>query len=333
VSWHTFQVELRQLNYFVAVANEKSFTLAAKRLHVVQSAVSAAIASLERDLRVTLFERNAQRVALTEAGTALLPEALAVLDAAQGARDAVDELGRGVRGSVRVGMLAGLGLVDLPALAGEFRRRYPGVEMRLRVESGGSTAIAAALLAGEVDVGLLGVADTPNRELSGRELLRVPQVLAVPAGHPLARRRVVTVADLAEEEFVDFPVGYASRAVVDRVFTAARIERRIAVEVDALDGAADFVRHGVGVAILPAFTVRGDDAVRILKIKDESMEWSLHLATPRKRKPTAAVRALTGLVDGYLRVPEEALPVRRSRAGAETGERHRRSEEASPAAG
>ena len=62
MSWHTFQVELRQLNYFVAVANEKSFTLAAKRLHVVQSAVSAAIASLERDLRVTLFERNAQRV-------------------------------------------------------------------------------------------------------------------------------------------------------------------------------------------------------------------------------------------------------------------------------
>ncbi|SDU16440.1 LysR family transcriptional regulator [Jiangella alkaliphila] len=85
-------MELRQLEYFVAVAHEKSFTLAARRLHVVQSAVSAAIAALEKDLKVTLFERSAQRVVLTEAGAALLPEALAVQDAVQGARDVAGEL-------------------------------------------------------------------------------------------------------------------------------------------------------------------------------------------------------------------------------------------------
>jgi DNA-binding transcriptional LysR family regulator len=302
-------VELRQLNYFVAVATERSFTLAAKRLHVVQSAVSAAIASLERDLRVTLFERNAQRVALTEAGAALLPEALAVLDAAQGARDVMDELGRGVRGSVRVGVLAGMGLVDLPALAGEFRSRYPGVEMQLRVEAKGSSALAAALLSGEVDIGFLGVADTVNRELSTRELLRVPQVLAVPAGHPLARKRAVTVADLADEDFVDFPVGYASRAVSDQMFAGAKVDRRIAVEVSDVQNAADFVRHGVGIAIIPSYAVAECDGVRAVKVKNQSLEWSLHLATPRKRRPTAAVRALSGLVDGHLQRPEEALAV------------------------
>jgi DNA-binding transcriptional LysR family regulator len=268
--------------------------------------VSAAIASLERDLHVTLFERNAQRVVLTEAGAALLPEALAVLDAAQGARDAVDELGRGVRGSVRVGMLAGLGLVDLAALAGEFRRRYPGVELRLRLESCGSTGIASALLSGEVDVGFLGVAGSVNRELCTRELVRVSQVLAVPAAHPLARRRTVAVTDLADEDFVDFPIGYANRAVADQVFAAARIERRIAVEVSGMENAADFVRHGVGVAILPPFAVGGDDAVRTVRIKDQPLEWSLHLATPRRRRPTAAVRALAGLVEAHLRVPAEA---------------------------
>jgi DNA-binding transcriptional LysR family regulator len=309
--WHTFQVELRQLNYFVAVASEKSFTLAAKRLHVVQSAVSAAIASLERDLRVTLFERNAQRVVLTEAGAALLPEALAVLDAAQGARDAVDELGRGVRGSVRVGMPACLELVDVAALTGDFRRRYPGVEIRLRTEARGSRGIAAGLLSGEADVGFLGVADTVNRELCTRELARVPQVLAVPAGHLLARRRTVAVADLAEEKFVDFPLGYANRAVADRVFTSARIERRIAVEVSGAENAVDFVRHGVGVAIVPSFAVRDDDVVRTVTIKDADLEWSLHVAVPRRRKPTAAVRALVGLVDAHLRVPEDATLGRR----------------------
>lgn len=303
-------MELRQLNYFVAVANEKSFTLAAKRLHVVQSAVSAAIASLERDLRVTLFERNAQRVALTEAGTALLPEALAVLDAAQVARDAVDELGRGVHGSVRVAMVAGLGLVDLPALAGDFRRRYPAVEMRMRTDPGGAAGITAALLSGAADVGFLGVADAVDRELCTRELVRVPQVLVVPAAHPLARRRAVAVTDLTEEDFVDFPPGYASRIVADQVFAAVRAERRIAVEACGVEDAVDFVRHGVGVAIVPAHAARGDDAVRIVRVKDETLEWSLHVATPRKRKATAAVRALVGLVDGHLRLPDGTLPVR-----------------------
>jgi DNA-binding transcriptional LysR family regulator len=83
-------MELRQLEYFVAVAGERSFTRAAQRLHVVQSAVSAAITALEKDLRVVLLERNARRVQLTEAGEALLPEAQAVLDAALAARDAVE---------------------------------------------------------------------------------------------------------------------------------------------------------------------------------------------------------------------------------------------------
>jgi DNA-binding transcriptional LysR family regulator len=297
-------VELRQLNYFVAVANEKSFTLAAKRLHVVQSAVSAAIASLERDLHVTLFERNAQRVVLTEAGTALLPEALSVLDAAQGARDAVDELGRGVRGSIRVGMLGGLGLVDEAALASEFRRRYPGVELRMRIEACGNTGIVTALLNGEVDVGIIGLDGALHRELCSQELMRVPQALAVPSAHPLARRRTVGLTDLVEEDFVDFLPGYASRTVVDRVFAAARIERRVAVEVSTIDSALDFVRHGVGLAIVPSFVTGGDDSVRTVRVKDEPLEWALHMAAPRRRRLTAAMQALYGLVETHLKGPE-----------------------------
>lgn len=147
---------MRQLEYFVAVAHERSFTLAARRLHVVQSAVSAAIAALEKDLKVTLFERSAQRVVLTEAGTALLPEALSVMDAVQGARDVVDELGAGMRGSVRVGLLPGLGLIDLPAAAGEFRRRYPNVELQLRVDAEGSAGVVLGLRNGDIDVGFIG---------------------------------------------------------------------------------------------------------------------------------------------------------------------------------
>src|SRR5919198_245380 len=98
-------MELRHLATFVAVAEEGSFTRAAGRLHVVQSAVSAAVRALERELGVTLFDRSTHRVELTDAGRALLPEARRTLAAAAAARDAVDQLRGGLRGTVRLGMM------------------------------------------------------------------------------------------------------------------------------------------------------------------------------------------------------------------------------------
>ncbi|MEV8376680.1 LysR family transcriptional regulator [Kribbella sp. NPDC056861] len=298
-------MELRQLEYFVAVAHERSFTLAARRLHVVQSAVSAAIASLERDLKVTLFERSAQRVVLTEAGTALLPEALAVMDAVQGARDVVDELGSGMRGTVRVGLLPGLGLIDLPAAAGEFRRRYQNVELQLRVEPEGSAGVIVGLRNGDIDVGFLGVrAGSVPRELTAWELLKVPQVLAVPTGHRLARRRSVVLAELADEAFVDFPPGFGSRTLIDQRFEAAGIGRRVVVEALGIDNGVQFVRHGVGLGILPGYAVAGEEKIRAVPVTGEAFQWSLYLATLRKRKPSAALRALLGLVTTHLQHPD-----------------------------
>ena len=163
-------MELRQLEYFAAVAGERSFTRAARRLHVVQSAVSAGITALERDLGVLLLERTAQRVRLTEAGAAFLPEALAaVLDSAAVARQVASELGHGVRGSVRVGMLADLGLMDMPGLARDFRARYPGVELHLR-DSGGSAGMLKALSDYEIDVAFAASTGPLPPEYSAREL-------------------------------------------------------------------------------------------------------------------------------------------------------------------
>jgi DNA-binding transcriptional LysR family regulator len=302
-------MEIRQLDYFVAVANERSFTLAAKRLFVVQSAVSAAIAALERDLGVVLFERNAQRVVLTEAGAAFLPEALTVLDAVQTARGVVEDLGTGVRGTVRVGTLAGFDLVDVAALAGDFRRRHPGVDLKIQLSPSGSSGVAAAVRAGDLDVGFFVAVDPPHRELSTRELVRVPQVLAVPEAHRLAGVRTASIADLAGEDFVDFPVGYGNRTLTDRAFAAAGVERHVAIEVYGPDSATNFVRHGIGVSILPLYAARGE-GVRIVPIEHETFELAPHVATLRRRRPTTAVRALLGLVDEHVQRLEGTLPGR-----------------------
>jgi DNA-binding transcriptional LysR family regulator len=296
-------MELRQLEYFLAVAGERSFTLAAKRLHVVQSAVSAGIRALERDLGAPLFERSAQRVELTEIGAALLPRARATLDAAQAARDVVEEHAGGVRGTVRLGMLPGVDLVDFPALAADFRRRYPRVDLALRVAGSGSAGIEAALVSGELDVAVLGVSGAgsgPHGALSTRELARLPQVLLVHRAHPLADAGSVQVAQLRDESFVDFPLGYATRTVADRVFAAAGIERQIAVEVGDIGVAPAYVGAGLGVAIIPAFAAPADERVRVLRIDGDDLTWSLHVATSRTRTLSAAASAVLALVGSYV---------------------------------
>src|SRR5437764_9131998 len=142
-------MELRQLATFVAVAEEGSFTRASDRLHVVQSAVSAGVRKLERELDAMLFDRSTHRVKLTDAGRALLPEARATLAAAQAARDAVDEARGGLRGTVSLGTMQAQGMhaIDLAAILAAFRAEHPAVEVDVQ-HSGGSIEMARAGRAG-----------------------------------------------------------------------------------------------------------------------------------------------------------------------------------------
>ncbi len=293
-------MELRQLEYFVAVAGERSFTRAAQRLHVVQSAVSAAITALEKDLRVVLLERNARRVQLTEAGEALLPEAQAVLDAALAAREAVEGLSRGLRGTLRVSMLSDLGLMDLPGLARDFRDRHPGVELQLRDATAGSAGMLSALSGYDVDVAFAGSSGPLPSEYAGRSLLHVPQLLAVPAGHALAGRRAVGIRELEHETFIDLPPGFAMRTVADEVFAAYGMRRSIAAEVGGIDATAAFVRAGVGIAVLPAYAITPHGDLRAVKIREHDFRWSLNAVVLRRRRPTAAAAALLQLAGAHL---------------------------------
>ncbi|WP_173067603.1 LysR family transcriptional regulator [Phytohabitans houttuyneae] len=306
-------MELRHLEYFVAVADERSFTRAAARLHVVQSAVSAAVSALERELGTTLFARSAQRVALTGPGEALLPKARAALDAAQAARDAVLEAGTQLRGTVTVGCLTGVGGIDFAGLLGAYHAANPGVRLLLRAATwDGSAGLARSLGAGEIDVAFLGVGGRPFPHLRTRELLRIPQVLVVPAAHELAGRGEVTLAEVAGEPFIDYPLGYANRTANDRAFGAAGLERMIAMEVTDVTVAADFAAHGLGVTILPVRAVPDSPRCVPLRVTDQSLEWSLHVATAKHRHVSAATAALIDMVDPYVDAGPARTP---SRAG------------------
>lgn len=289
-------MELRHLEYFVAVAEELSFTRAAQRLHVVQSGVSSAIATLERELGATLFDRDRHAVALTEAGRALLPEARATLAAARAAADAVAETTAGLRGTLSVGTMISTGTIDLPGLLGRFHEAHPAVLVRLRTLPSGSMDLARAVADGTLDLALLSLPGEPPAGLQVQQLAQEPMVLVCAPGHRLASADSTPVAALGGETFVDFPVGWGTRAVVDRAFAAAGIDRQVVFEVASYATAASLVGYGLGVAFVPASAAAGLDGVAQVPVVSPgadapALTWRIQVATAAGRRPSAAARA------------------------------------------
>jgi DNA-binding transcriptional LysR family regulator len=289
-------MELRHLEYFVAVAEEQNFTRAAGRLHIVQSAVSSAVKSLERELGSPLLNRTSKRVELTDAGVALLPKARATLDAARDARDAVDEVRGGLRGTLRIGTMTSVSLFDIPALMGRYHQRYPGVDLQLTAASGGSRTLAEAVAEGAYDMAFASLPDPPPPGVATRELASDSLTLVVASGHRLAGQAEAPLADLAGETFVDFPVGYGNRVVVDRAFATAGLARRVAVEITNIADGADYVRHGLGIALLPHFITPDRDDLARLTVTGADLRWPMCLAVPAARAPSAAARALIAMI-------------------------------------
>ncbi|MFF4896078.1 LysR family transcriptional regulator [Streptomyces sp. NPDC001068] len=293
-------MELRQLEHFVTVAEEANFTRAAARLHVVQSAVSATIKNLERELGTPLLERTTKRVQLTDAGAALLPRALAALDAAREAVDAVAEVRGGLRGTLRLGTMTTVGLIDFPALLGEFHRRHPGVLLQTSATASGSQGLVEALLERRLDLAFVSLPGPPPAGVTLTDLATSVLDLVVPAGHRLADRRSVPITELAGLDFVDFPVSYGIRTVADQAFAAASVTRRVALEITDLPTGVAYVRNGLGVALLPRPALAEAHGVATLTVSATDLGWPFSLAAPSGRTPGAAARALVAMAHEFL---------------------------------
>jgi DNA-binding transcriptional LysR family regulator len=274
-------MELRQLATFVAVAEEGSFTRAADRLHVVQSAVSAGVRNLEKELGTMLFDRSTHSVKLTDAGHALLPEARATLAAAQAARDAVDEARGGLRGTVVLGTMQAQGMraIDLAAILAAFRAEHHAVEVKIR-HAGGSSEMAREVREGRLDLAFVALPGNgpPGVELT--PLASEPIVLAVPASHPLAESTDVELSQLGDEPMVDLPAGWGIRIAVERAFAAAGITRTVAYEVND------------AVGMLPRSLVETTGDIVFVPIRDHRPEFKTAIAIPANRRLSAATRAM-----------------------------------------
>src|ERR1700760_2155401 len=182
-------MELRQLEYLVAVAEEANFTRGADRVHVSQSGISAQIRQLERDLGAELFDRSGRAATLTAAGEAAIGHARAMLASASALRQAVDEVNGLVRGQLTVGMVTACTVAALFDALSAFHRAYPGIEITLAEDH--SDRLVEQVRSGSADLALIGAAGALPEDVCGQIVISENLVAAVPPGHPLGGRAPV----------------------------------------------------------------------------------------------------------------------------------------------
>ncbi|HEV7992364.1 MAG TPA: LysR family transcriptional regulator [Gemmatimonadaceae bacterium] len=267
-------MELRQLEHFVAAAEEGSFTAAARRRNIVQSGLSMSLRALEEELGTPLFVRQSRCVVLTTAGQAFLPEARRALAAVQSARAAVS----GTQGLTRGALSVGISQVPPPTdrLVGvitEFRHAHPGVCLAIQQDSSAGTI--DRVLRGEVDLGVCSLTSTSHRSLSTIVLATSELHLACSRDHRFATRDSVSLEEIAEEHFVDMHVGWAARAATDRAFESAGLYRHAVCEVNDVTLIVRLVEQGMGVSIIPLIARALSSNVAYVPLRPELPPWHL----------------------------------------------------------
>lgn len=285
-------MNLKQLEFAVALAEEANFTRAAERCHVVQSALSHQIAALEQELGTPLFERLPRQVRATAAGEAMLVHARQALASLRHLRADVAAVSGEVRGLLAIGQISSLTGIDVVAMLAAFQQVHPQVEFQLRVDK--SEDLIAQVQSRVLDVALVGLA--PSAALDGlcHQMLQEEDLVAVLApSHRLARRRRLPLTELQDEALVDFPRGTGARRQTDDAFAAAGLPHTVRFEVNLMELVERFVRHGLAVGIVPALIAEGFEGVVRIPLQPTPTR-RVHLVW--QRLPTPAARAFVEAV-------------------------------------
>jgi DNA-binding transcriptional LysR family regulator len=292
-------MELRQLEYLVAVVDEGGFTRAAERVHISQSGVSAQIRQLERELGQPLLDRRARVVRPTAAGAAVLPFARAALAAVTGARAALDELTGLLRGRVTVGMVTGCALPEFSAALAAFHGAHPQVGLAL-VERG-SQELVRGVQAGELDLVVAGVHGPPPEGLHRLVLVDEELLLAVPPGHALAGRGPVGLAELAGHPLVCLPLGAGVRSAFDAACAGTAVH--VALEASSPAVVLDLAAQGLGVAVVAESMVTGHPGLCAVPLAGQARRSRLEVLWRDGATASPAARALAETVRAHLAGP------------------------------
>lgn len=282
-------MDLRQLRYLVALAEERSFTRAAAREHIAQPALSQQIRRLEDELGLALVERTTRSLSITEAGELLIARARRALAELEAARDDLLRLKGILAGRVTVGVMHTMGPVDISLVLAIFHERYPEVELTVREQS--SEELAEMLRIDELDLAFLSVTErVESHGLALHQLISEELVVLLPPGHRLAERSPLQISQLAGEEFISFREGSRIRELLDGAAEQAGFEPNVKLESNESQRIRRLVARGMGVAILPqsdAVTPGAEVAVATLRSPTLTRDITLAWRAQRRLPPAA----------------------------------------------
>lgn len=292
-------MEIRQLQYFVAVAEELNFTRAAARCHVVQSALSYQIGRLEREHGHLLFERSSRSVRLAPAGSLLLPRARRILAELELAGSELAALAGVLTGRLRLGMVgsANQAAPIVESTLAAFHHRHPAVE--ITIQDTGSRQMAELIRSGGLDVAFVGLfADQLPADLVHQLLAVEPLVAAVERDHRLAGRARVELGELAGDggPFVEMRDESGLRRQVDAAFARAGITRTIAFELGSSDEVVRFVGMGFGTAVVPVSAVISRPDLAIVPLADREAQHPVAVIHRRPEPSAPSAQAFLGLL-------------------------------------
>lgn len=293
--------EIRQLRYFLEVADAGNFSRAAKRLGVSQPAVSQQMRDLEAGLRTVLFQRKGKRVSLTPAGLLFQEHARAILRQIEKSLQELSSEPGELEGTLRVGVIPYLNVALMPTLLGRFNREHPGIDLSILEIS--SSDIETRLEEGQMDVGLGWVTrHSPN--LRYEHLCNEKFTVVVGETHAWAKRRRIELSELHRQRLVQLPDSYVMRRMTDEICRNHRIRPRTVAEVNSIEMVLRAVEPLNAVALMPKISLRGSEGLNLKSIRLEGRDLGLEIGLLRlvDSGTNSAVAAFTKLAK--LVVPE-----------------------------
>ena len=244
-------MEIHQLRYFLAVARTRNFSRAAEQCRVAQPSLSQQIQKLEGELGERLFERTKREVSLTGAGEVFREHAARVLEEVEQARERVREISGLVRGRVVLGALPTVAPYFLPARLRAFTRRHPGIEVVVHEDT--TAQLVGGVLAKEIDVALLSL-PVERAGLEAEEFFDEPLLVALPRGHPLAKKKGLTLDDLENESFILMKEGHCLAGQALQFCQLNGFAPRVSFRSAQIETVLSFVANGWGISIVPAMS-------------------------------------------------------------------------------
>ncbi len=291
--WNILQVmDINTLKAFVAVAETGSFSLAAERIFLTQSAVSKRVSNLEGELGVRLFDRIGKATGLNEAGRKLLPRAVNMLQEMEDIQRSISNLSGNVTGTLIMGISHHIGLHRIPSILRRFRQRHPNVQLDIRFL--GSEAACHAVAQGKLEMGIVTLpTDTPPN-LNITKLWHDPLQLVASVEHPLAQIEQPTLEDLVKHPALLPGIGTYTRNILEQALAPLDLKIEIAISTNYLETLKSMTSTGIGWSLLPEIMIDNGE-LHVIRIQGLDLFRTLGIVTHNARTLSNAANAMLGL--------------------------------------